>query len=1193
MFVTAVAAIGGFLFGYDTAVINGANTYLTACMHLNPTQKGFAGASAILGCIPGAMFAGFLSDRFGRKRILLLCAISGKRGNMRIHRIVAIVVVAALLASCSVQAQTKPAAHAPPASQPLHPGTLYMVGYSHLDTQWRWLYPEVIGTYIPATMHDNFKLFEKYPHYIFNWTGANRYRLMKEYYPADYEQVKKYVAAGRWFPTGSAWEESLVDEPSAEAIVREVLYGNEFFRRELGKESNEMMLPDTFGFPASLPTILAHCGLKGFSTAKLTWGSAVGIPFNVGKWIGPDGRSIIAVMNAGAYGAKVLADPTTSPAWTTRVQTNGDRDGLYIDYRYYGRGDRGGAPDENSVALVEKALSEPGPIKVISATGAQMFDALTPEQIAQMPSYTGDLLLTAHSAGTPTSQAFQKWLNRKNELLADDAERASVAAELLGAEPYPLEKITDGWHLLMAGQFHDLLAGTALPKAIEYTWADGMLARNELTEVRNDAVGAVSRGLDTRGAGVPVVIYNPLSIEREDVVERDVTFPGKAPDAIAVIGPDGKPAMAQILSKDGNLARVAILARVPSIGFAAYDVQPAANIAASELTVTQNSLENQRYRVRLDENGDVAEIFDKRAEKELLAAPARLEFLTENSTDYPAWNVRYADRIAPPVGYVDGPVQMRIVESGPVRVGIEVTRQARGSTIVQTIRLAAGDAGNRVEFDTHIDWHSPKVVLKAAFPLTVANPKATYNWEAGTIQRGNNDPKKFEVPSHQWFDLTNADNSYGVSVLEDCKYASDKPNDNTLRLTLMRTSGVVPSRFSDQATQDFGRHHFTYALMGHIGDWRDGDTQWEAMRLNQPMAAFVNAPHEGPLGKVFSLLSLNTRQVAVRAVKLAEDGDRIIVRLQELSGKPAAGVKIQTGSIVATNVDEVDGQERHIGPAGESIDMNGYGLRAFSIAPWQPVAGSNHEPPVLSPPQSQPMSLPFNVDVITQRGAGDGAAKAKFDEAGDSLPAEMLPANFQAEGINFHFGAAGASNAVECRGQTLDLPPGKFNRVYFLAAASDGEAKATFACGGHATALTIQDWSGYIGLTDNRVWKLPDRPEWDRDWQERFVGLTPAYVRSDPVAWYSSHRHGPDGADQIYQYCFLFKYRLDVPEGATSVTLPTEPRVKLLAASAALDENDAAVPPTEHWPWEGLAFTNPPPPPIEKAPASTKPGTKQ
>ncbi len=576
-------------------------------------------------------------------------------------------------ALCLAAASALPAlAQAAPPTDPTaaHPGVLYMVGYSHLDTQWRWIYPSVIATYIPATMHDNFALFEKYPHFKFNWTGANRYRLMKEYYPADYEKVKKYVTAGRWYPVGSAWEESLAIEPSAESMVREILYGNEFFRKELGKASDEMMLPDTFGFPASLPTILAHCGIKGFSTAKLTWGSAVGIPFKVGKWIGPDGRSIIAVMDGGPYGAKVLADPSISPAWTTRVQANGDRDGVYVDYRYYGRGDRGGAPDEKSVAFVEQALTENNPVKVISASGSQMFDELTPQQIAAMPSYTGDLLLTGHSAGTPTSQAFQKWLNRKNELLADDAERASVAAHLLGAEPYALEKITDAWHLLMAGQFHDLLAGTALPKAIEYTWADGVLARNELTSVRNDAVGAVCQAMDTRATGTSVVVYNPLSVEREDVADAVIQFPNGSPKSVQVIGPDGNAVPSQILSTSGNSVHVAWLAKVPSIGFAAYDVKAgpdAAAAATGTLSVTNNSLENQRYRVSIDANGDVAEIFDKQAKKQLLSAPARLQFLREVETAYPAWNVEYVDRITPPIGFVDGPVQTRIVESGPAQ----------------------------------------------------------------------------------------------------------------------------------------------------------------------------------------------------------------------------------------------------------------------------------------------------------------------------------------------------------------------------------------------------------------------------------------------------------------------------------------------------------------------------------------------
>jgi alpha-mannosidase len=141
-------------------------------------------------------------------------------------------------------------------------------------TEWRWKYPQVIDEYLYRTMHDNFNLFDKYPHYIFNFSGANRYRLMQEYYPADFDRVKKYVAAGQWFPAGSSMEEGDVNAPNAEAIIRQVLYRNEWFQKTFGKSSEEFMLPDCFAFPASLPSILAHSGVKGFSTQKLTWGSS-------------------------------------------------------------------------------------------------------------------------------------------------------------------------------------------------------------------------------------------------------------------------------------------------------------------------------------------------------------------------------------------------------------------------------------------------------------------------------------------------------------------------------------------------------------------------------------------------------------------------------------------------------------------------------------------------------------------------------------------------------------------------------------------------------------------------------------------------------------------------------------------------------------------------------------------------------
>jgi alpha-mannosidase len=147
--------------------------------------------------------------------------------------------------------------------------TLYVVDYAHLDTQWRWNFPQTISEYLLKTMRVNFDFMDEYPHYVFNWTGANRYRLMKEYYPADYARMQQYAARGQWFPAGSSVEEGDVNLPSAEGLFRQFLYGNEYFRKDFGKASTEYMLPDCFGFPASLPSILAHAGIKGFSTQKL------------------------------------------------------------------------------------------------------------------------------------------------------------------------------------------------------------------------------------------------------------------------------------------------------------------------------------------------------------------------------------------------------------------------------------------------------------------------------------------------------------------------------------------------------------------------------------------------------------------------------------------------------------------------------------------------------------------------------------------------------------------------------------------------------------------------------------------------------------------------------------------------------------------------------------------------------------
>ncbi|WP_423774255.1 hypothetical protein, partial [Alistipes finegoldii] len=109
--------------------------------------------------------------------------------------------------------------------------------------------------------------------------------------------------------------------------------------------------------------------------------------------------------------------------------------------------------------------------------------------------------------------------NRRNEQLADAAERSAVAADWLGAVPYPREVLTEAWKRFIWHQFHDDLTGTSLPRAYEFSWNDELISLKQFGDVLTTSVGAVSRGLDTDVKGLPVVLYNAAGFEVSDVVE--------------------------------------------------------------------------------------------------------------------------------------------------------------------------------------------------------------------------------------------------------------------------------------------------------------------------------------------------------------------------------------------------------------------------------------------------------------------------------------------------------------------------------------------------------------------------------------------------------------------------------------------------------------------------------------------------
>ncbi len=925
---------------------------------------------------------------------------------------------------------------------------LHVIATSHLDTQWRWTFQDTINRYIPETLRANFALFEKFPNYVFSFEGAYRYMLAKMYWPDEYEKLKTYIQDGRWAVCGSVVDAGDQNTVSPESLIRQVLYGDGFFQDEFGKVSRDIFLPDCFGFGWIMPTIANHCGLLGFSTSKLEWGSSEGIPFNVGMWEGVDGSAIVACINPGQYSFPIKSDIREEEiTWGTRIDETGDRCGAYVDFKYFGLGDTGGAPDQASVEFLEKGIAEEGSYRIVSAAADQLCRELTEEQKAKLPRHSAEFLLIEHGVGTYTSHGAMKKWNRRNEWLADAAERAAVIAEWLGGAEYPREKLKEAWVRFLANQMHDILPGTSIPEAYRFSWNDEIVSMNQFGSVLETSLNAVGSMLDTSWCRNPVVVYNPHSFDAKSWVE--VGVPGLMSEDVDVIDSDGTILASQIVSRNGTGMRIGFFASVPSVGFAVYDVKESEGIQESKVQVLHDGavLDSESMRVEIDVNGNISRVLDKINNCEILEFPVHFQFLSHGPKEWPAWTIIYDDISRDPVEVVAGPARFEILEEGPVRASVRVIREARGSVFEQTVRLVAGET--KVEVENFVRWRSPGVVLKVAFPLAVSNPKATYDLGVGVIERGNNHEKLHEVPALQWADITDVEGKRGVAILSDSKYGWDKPIDNVLRLTALNTPSMTDfecrlggadfvDHFLEQEALDFGEHRFSFAILSHEGNWKKADLPRKADLFNQPFFTWNATRHPGKLGKKFSFASVSNEGLAIRALKKAEKTDELVVRAHDIYGKDSLG-EISFPAEV-TDLREVNGVEEHIADidrdsASIKTDFLRYRPRAFAFK----LADSDHK---ISQPEFGKIELPFNLDAISLR---DNPMDGDIDGEGYSLPGELLPEEIVEGGIPFTIGPKEyrAKNALVFDDQEIEIPSGKWNRLHLLAVSVYGDCEAT------------------------------------------------------------------------------------------------------------------------------------------------------
>ncbi len=803
-------------------------------------------------------------------------------------------------------------------------GGVFLTGHSHIDVAWLWPLRETVRK-CARTFATACRLLERYPDYHFSCSQPQLYAYTREHYPELYQEIERWIRAGRWECTGGMWVEPDCNVPSGESLIRQVLHGLAFFRDQYGARPTVCWLPDVFGYPASLPGILSGCGLGSFMTCKLHWQARNPFPHHLFWWEGIDGSRMLAHIPRlpGYYNG------SPNPEQLTQAWDNFNQKAAYAEVLFpFGYGDGGGGPTEEMLEFAARAGCFPGLPSCRQGLEEDYFADVAARE-PELPTWVGELYLETHR-GTYSTHGPTKRANRKNELLLREAEIAGVLAGMSGAA-VDLSPLRAAWSNLLLLQFHDVLPGSSIGEVYREAAEDYARIEAVARGVRDVAL----RGLaDQVGVAGDLLAFNSLSWARGegargDVARATLSVSGDGP--FELVQPDGRAVPAQVVAQDNGAGVADVIFHpqsLPSMGYSVLSLRAAATLPEHSLRVFPPCVENRFFLIELADDGAVTRLFDKRFGREVLPEGARandVQLFQDGPEREAAWNV-HATFSRREYAW-DPAAEIEVVEQGPVRAVVRVARTYRASRLEQDIIIY--DRLPRIDFVTRVDWQERQVLMKVAFPVAVRAPQATFEIQFGAVERPTHrntswDEEKFEVCGHRWADLSEA--GYGVSLLNDSKYGYDVLG-NVLRLTLLRgTERPDPDA-------DRGQHAFTYALLPHGGDWRAGETVRRALELNVPVVCVggVNGAGELPASRAFFEVH---GPAVLDTVKPAEDGDGWILRFYEPHG--GRGTVVVRGPdrfrrVMACNHVEENGDEES---TEGDVALQGVSF-SFPIEPYQ------------------------------------------------------------------------------------------------------------------------------------------------------------------------------------------------------------------------------------------------------------------
>lgn len=592
---------------------------------------------------------------------------------------------------------------------------VHAIGNAHIDTAWLWPKSEVRDSVVPDTYTNALNLMQNNSDYRFSASAAQHYKFFQDFSPTQWQELKSRVASGQWEVTGGTLVEADNNMGSGEAHVREFLYGKRFMREQFGIDVRVGFTPDSFGFNWSWPQIMKKSGIDFWLTSKLNWHDTNRTHKGPFIWQGVDGTKIPSYQLAFDYTGNTSTEQLDGAL--DAVAALGLKEALHL----YGQGDHGGGPNSSDVDAL-RAANNALPYTVrMSKVNDYYFNYLQ-NNLDKLPTINTELYLETHR-GVATSQAQTKRNNRNSEARAEEAEKFSSINTWLGGN-YPIDEITDIWErVILVNQFHDILPGSSIDRVYKGPDIDGGVdaqyanAINKLKKIIHHTNSNIANNIDTTGNGTPIVVTNPLSFGRTDVVETEIAFPS-APPGIKVYD-NGQEIPSQSVI-NGKVAKVIFIANnVPSLGAKVFHIVAApSGTYNTGLSITNNRIENNYYNILFNNSGNLVSIFDKTANREALRGEGNaLHFFVDEPSAWDAWNLG-DDVRNDKFTTINNVTSTEIVETGPVRATFKVNRSHSGSTFSQYITLYS--QVQRVDFQTDVNWNEDRKALKVAFPINLS-----------------------------------------------------------------------------------------------------------------------------------------------------------------------------------------------------------------------------------------------------------------------------------------------------------------------------------------------------------------------------------------------------------------------------------------------------------------------------------------